>query len=192
MLYFAPMPRCKIVCTLGPSSASPERIGELIDAGMNVARLNFSHGTHEDHAKMLAVVRSEADKRGKAIAALLDLQGPKIRVGKIKDGQMELRPGSELIITTEPILGEGQRVSTTYQMLPNDVKVGDHILLDDGYLSLGVTAVTDREVHTVVIAGGILKNNKGINLPGVEVSAPALSEKDRIDIGFALRLRGIC
>ena len=181
------MPRCKIVCTLGPSSASPERIGELIDAGMNVARLNFSHGTHEDHAKMLATVRSEADKRGKAIAALLDLQGPKIRVGKIKDGQMELRPGSELIITTEPMLGEGQRVSTTYQMLPNDVKVGDHILLDDGYMSLGVTAVTDREVHTVVIAGGILKNNKGINLPGVEVSAPALSEKDRIDIGFALR-----
>ncbi len=187
VLYSAPMPRAKIVCTLGPSSSSPERIGELIDAGMNVARLNFSHGTHEDHAKMLAIVRSEADKRGKAIAALLDLQGPKIRVGKIKDGQMELRTGMELTITTEPILGEGQRVSTTYQMLPNDVKVGDHILLDDGYLSLGVTAVTDREVHTVVIAGGILKNNKGINLPGVEVSAPALSEKDRIDIGFALR-----
>jgi len=187
VLYSAPMPRAKIVCTLGPSSSTPERIGELIDAGMNVARLNFSHGTHEDHAKMLATVRSEADKRGKAIAALLDLQGPKIRVGKIKDGQMELRPGMELTITTEPILGEGQRVSTTYQMLPNDVKIGDHILLDDGYLSLAVTGVADREVHTVVIAGGILKNNKGINLPGVEVSAPALSEKDRIDIGFALR-----
>src|SRR5688572_10671409 len=122
------MPRCKVVCTLGPSSSSPERMGELIEAGMNVARLNFSHGTHEDHAKMLATVRSEADKRGKAIAALLDLQGPKIRVGKIKDGQMELRPGTELTITTEPMLGEGQRVSTTYQMLPNDVKVGDHIL----------------------------------------------------------------
>ena len=181
------MPRAKIVCTLGPSSSTPERIGELIDAGMNVARLNFSHGTHEDHAKMLATVRSEADKRGKAIAALLDLQGPKIRVGKIKDGQMELRPGAELIITTEPILGEGNRVSTSYQMLPLDVKVGDHILLDDGYLSLGVTAVSDKEVKTVVIAGGLLKNNKGINLPGVEVSAPALSEKDRIDIGFALR-----
>ena len=181
------MARAKIVCTLGPSSSTPERIGELIDAGMNVARLNFSHGTHEDHAKMLATVRAEADKRGKAIAALLDLQGPKIRVGKIKDGQMELRPGAELIITTEPILGEGNRVSTTYQMLPHDVKVGDHILLDDGYLSLAVTAVADREVKTVVIAGGLLKNNKGINLPGVDVSAPALSEKDRIDIGFALR-----
>jgi pyruvate kinase len=181
------MPRAKIVCTLGPSSSTPERIGELIDAGMNVARLNFSHGTHEDHAKMLQTVRAEADKRGKAIAALLDLQGPKIRVGKIKDGQMELRPGAELIITTEPILGEGNRVSTTYQMLPLDVKVGDHILLDDGYLSLAVTAVMDKEVRTVVVAGGLLKNNKGINLPGVDVSAPALSEKDRIDIGFALR-----
>jgi pyruvate kinase len=182
------MPRAKIVCTLGPSSSSPERIGELIDAGMNVARLNFSHGSHEDHAKMLQTVRSEADKRGKAIAALLDLQGPKIRVGKIKDGQMELKPGAELIITTEPILGEGNRVSTTYSMLTRDVKVGDHILLDDGYLSLAVTSVADREVKTVVVAGGILKNNKGINLPGVEVSAPALSEKDRIDIGFALRM----
>jgi len=181
------MPRAKIVCTLGPSSSTPERIGELIDAGMNVARLNFSHGTHEDHAKMLLTVRAEADKRGKAIAALLDLQGPKIRVGKIKDGQMELRPGAELIITTEPMLGEGNRVSTTYQMLPLDVRVGDQILLDDGYLALAVTAVADREVKTVVVAGGILKNNKGINLPGVDVSAPALSEKDRIDIGFALR-----
>jgi len=181
------MPRAKIVCTLGPASSSPERIGELIDAGMNVARLNFSHGSHEDHARMLQTVRAEADKRGKAIAALLDLQGPKIRVGKIKDGQMELRPGAELIITTEPILGEGNRVSTTYQMLPLDVRVGDQILLDDGYLSLAVTAVADREVKTVVVAGGLLKNNKGINLPGVDVSAPALSEKDRIDIGFALR-----
>ncbi|MDB4960717.1 MAG: pyk [Myxococcales bacterium] len=181
------MPRAKIVCTLGPASASPERIGELIDAGMNVARLNFSHGTHEDHAKMLQTVRSEADKRGRAVAALLDLQGPKIRVGKIKDGQMELRPGAELIITTEPMLGEGNRVSTSYQMLPLDVKIGDHILLDDGYLSLAVTRVEAKEVHTVVIAGGMLKNNKGINLPGVEVSAPALSDKDRIDIGFALR-----
>jgi pyruvate kinase len=181
------MPRAKIVCTLGPASSTPEKIGELIDAGMNVARLNFSHGSHEDHAKMLQIVRAEAEKRGKAIAALLDLQGPKIRVGKIKDGQIELRPGAELIITTDPILGDEKRVSTSYQMLPNDVKVGDHILLDDGYLSLAVTGVEGHDVRTVVISGGILKNNKGINLPGVEVSAPALSDKDRTDIGFALR-----
>ncbi|HEX4416494.1 MAG TPA: pyruvate kinase [Kofleriaceae bacterium] len=181
------MPRAKIVCTLGPASSTPERIGELIDAGMSVARLNFSHGSHDDHAKMLQVVRSEADRRGKAIAALLDLQGPKIRVGKIANGQIELRPGGELTITTENILGDDKRVSTTYQGLPHDVKIGDQILLDDGYLALAVTQVSGTEVKTVVVTGGLLKNNKGINLPGVDVSAPALSEKDRTDIGFALR-----
>ncbi|HET9626507.1 MAG TPA: pyruvate kinase [Kofleriaceae bacterium] len=181
------MPRAKIVCTLGPASSTPERIGELIDAGMSVARLNFSHGTHDDHAKMLQIVRSEAERRGKAIAVLLDLQGPKIRVGKIVNGQIELKPGAELTITTENILGEGNRVSTTYAGLPHDVKPGDQILLDDGYLALAVTAVAGNEVKTVVVTGGMLKNNKGINLPGVDVSAPALSEKDRTDIGFALR-----
>jgi pyruvate kinase len=181
------MPRAKIVCTLGPASSTPERIGELIDAGMSVARLNFSHGSHDDHARMLQIVRSEAERRGKAIAALLDLQGPKIRVGKIANGQVEIKPGGELTITIDDVLGDERRVSTTYLGLPRDVKVGDHILLDDGYLGLAVTAVADREVKTVVVTGGILKNNKGINLPGVDVSAPALSEKDRIDIGFALR-----
>jgi len=183
------MPRAKIVCTLGPASSTPERIGELIDAGMSVARLNFSHGTHEDHAKMLATVRSEADRRGKAIAALLDLQGPKIRVGRFANPNgVELKPGAEFTITTDTsVPGDEKRVSTTYQLLPNDVKPGDQILLDDGYMSLAVTAVADREVRCVVVTGGTLKNNKGINLPGVDVSAPALSEKDKIDIGFALR-----
>jgi pyruvate kinase len=181
------MPRAKIVCTLGPASSTPQRIGELIDAGMSVARLNFSHGSHEDHARMLQIVRAEADRRGKAIAALLDLQGPKIRVGKLANGQIELKPGAELIITTDNILGDDKRVPTTYAGLPRDVKAGDQILLDDGYLGLAVTAVSGNDVKTVVVTGGILKNNKGINLPGVDVSAPALSEKDRVDIGFALR-----
>jgi pyruvate kinase len=181
------MPRAKIVCTLGPASSTAERIGELIDAGMNVARLNFSHGSHEDHAKMLQTVRAEADRRGKAVAALLDLQGPKIRVGKLANGQVELRPGAEFTITTEPCVGDDKRCSTSYSLLPNDVKPGDTLLLDDGYLCLAVTGVGEREVRTVVVTGGVLKNNKGINLPGVEVSAPALSEKDRTDIGFALR-----
>jgi pyruvate kinase len=189
MVYCAPqMPRAKIVCTLGPASSTPERVGELIDAGMSVARLNFSHGSHEDHAKMLQVVRAEADRRGKAVAVLLDLQGPKIRVGKFANGQIELKPGAELTITTDTsVVGDEKRVSTTYAQLPNDVKPGDHLLLDDGYLSLAVTDVRDREVKTVVVTGGVLKNNQGINLPGVDVSAPALSEKDRTDIGFALR-----
>jgi pyruvate kinase len=182
------MPRAKIVCTLGPSSSTPERVGELIDAGMNVARLNFSHGSHEDHAKMLQVVRGEAERRGKAVAVLLDLQGPKIRVGKFANGQIELKPGAELTITTDTsVVGDDKRVSTSYAGLPLDVKSGDQILLDDGYLSLVVSEVRDREVKTLVVTGGVLKNNKGINLPGVEVSAPALSEKDRTDIGFALR-----
>src|SRR5687768_2839413 len=183
------MPRAKIVCTLGPASSTPERIGELIDAGMNVARLNFSHGSHEDHAKMLQVVRSEAERRGKAVAVLLDLQGPKIRVGKFGSGSIELKPGATFTITTDPsVVGDEKRVSTTYPLLPLDVKPGDHLLLDDGYMTLAVTEVADKEVRTVVVTGGTLKNNKGINLPGVEVSAPALSEKDRTDIGFALRL----
>jgi pyruvate kinase len=182
------MPRAKIVCTLGPASSTPERIGELIDAGMNVARLNFSHGSHEDHARMLQIVRAEADRRNKAVAVLLDLQGPKIRVGKFANGQIKLEPGATLTITTDTsVMGDDKRVSTTYAQLPLDVKPGDQLLLDDGYLSLAVTEVADREVKTVVVTGGVLKNNKGINLPGVEVSAPALSEKDRTDIGFALR-----
>jgi pyruvate kinase len=182
------MPRAKIVCTLGPASSSPERIGELIEAGMSCARLNFSHGSHEDHARMLQVVRAEADRRGRAIAALLDLQGPKIRVGRFAEGQVELKPGAEFTITThEGVIGDAKRVGTTYSLLTRDVKPGDQILLDDGYLSLAVTAVDGHDVKTVVVSGGILKNNKGINLPGVDVSAPALSEKDRIDIGFALR-----
>ncbi len=181
------MARAKIVCTLGPASSTPERIGDLIDAGMSVARLNFSHGSHEDHAKMLHIVRAEADRRGKAIAVLLDLQGPKIRVGRFQHGQVELRAGNEFTITTEDIIGDDKRVSTTYQHLALDVKPGDQILLDDGYLSLAVTRIEGHEVKTVVVTGGILKNNKGINLPGVDVSAPALSDKDRVDIGFALR-----
>ena len=188
MVYSPSMRRTKIVCTLGPSSSSPERIGELIDAGMDVARLNFSHGSHEDHAKLLQIVRAEADRRGRAVAVLLDLQGPKIRVGRFETGAVELRPGAEFTITTDPdVVGDVHRVSTTYAALPRDVRPGDQILLDDGYLTLAVTGVSDKDVNTVVVAGGTLKNNKGINLPGVDVSAPALSDKDRKDIGFALR-----
>src|SRR5262249_21653361 len=160
-----------------------DRIGELIEGGMSVARLNFSHGSHEDHARTLQIVRAEADRRGTAIAALLDLQGPKIRVGKFAAGQVELHAGAAFTITTDPnVGGDEKRVSTTYTALPRDVRPGDQILLDDGYLSLAVTDIDVHDVKTVVVTGGVLKNNKGINLPGVEVSAPALSEKDRIDI----------
>jgi pyruvate kinase len=183
------MRRAKIVCTLGPSSSTPERIGELIEAGMDVVRLNFSHGSHEDHAKLLTTVRSEAERRDVSIAALLDLQGPKIRVGRFEKGQIELLPGAEFTITTDPnVTGNEHRVSTTYAGLTKDVRPGDQILLDDGYLSLAVTEVVDKDVKTIVVTGGTLKNNKGINLPGVEVSAPALSDKDKADIAWGLRM----
>ena len=181
------MRRAKIVCTLGPASATPERIGELIEAGMDVARLNFSHGSHADHERTLAIVRAEAEKRGRAVAALLDLQGPKIRVGKIEGGMVALEPGAEIEITTEPMLGNAKRVSTTYQGLPGDVKQGDQILLDDGYLQLAVTGVTHDIVRAVVVSGGVLKDNKGINLPGVDVSAPAVGDKDKQDIAWGMR-----
>ncbi len=177
------------MCTLGPASSTPEKIGELIEAGMDVVRLNFSHGTYEDHGKLMTVVRAEAERRDRAIAILLDLQGPKIRVGKFETGQVDLHPGAEFTITTDTsVIGDDKRVSTTYAGLPGDVRPGDQILLDDGYLALAVTEVVDKEVRTLVVSGGVLKNNKGINLPGVEVSAPALSDKDKADIQWGLRM----
>ena len=182
------MRRAKIVCTLGPASNTAERIGELIDAGLDVVRMNFSHGSHADHAKTLALVRAEADRRGRAVAVLLDIQGPKIRVGRFAEGQVLLEQGATFTITTDPdVIGDVNRVSTTYTGLPRDVKVGDQILLDDGYLSLVVTEVGDRDVKTIVVTGGMLKNNKGINLPGVEVSAPAITDKDKLDLEWGLR-----
>jgi pyruvate kinase len=181
--------RAKIVCTLGPATSSPAQIGALIEAGMDVARLNFSHGDQETHKKVLAAVRSEADKQGRAVAALLDLQGPKIRVGRFKDGEVELEPGAEFTITTDTsVIGDRERVSTSYSGITSDVRVGDQILLDDGFLTLAVTDVLGDDVRTVVVSGGVLKNNKGINLPNVAISAPALTEKDRADLAFGLRL----
>jgi pyruvate kinase len=183
------MRRAKIVCTLGPACSTPEKIGELIDAGMDVARLNFSHGDQQTHLKMLNMVRSEAEKRERAVSILLDLQGPKIRVGKFKNGAVDLHAGHEFTITTDTsVLGDENQVSTSYQGLTGDVHIGDQILLDDGFLALAVADVTDREVKTVVVAGGVLKDNKGINLPNVAVSAPALTEKDRADLAFGMRI----
>ena len=183
------MRKSKIVCTLGPASGTGERIGALIDAGMDVARLNFSHGDRDTHRRTFATVRAEADRRGRPVAVLLDLQGPKIRIGTFADGAVVLAPGDAFVITTDgSVVGDRHRVSTTYAGLPNDVKKGDRILLDDGYLSLSVVDVRDTEVATVVVDGGTLRNRKGINLPGVNVSAPALTEKDRADLAFGVSL----
>ncbi|MBI4512449.1 MAG: pyruvate kinase [Deltaproteobacteria bacterium] len=181
------MRRAKIVCTLGPASSTPEMIGGLIDAGMNVARLNFSHGDYDAHLRVLRTVRSEAEKRGRAVSILQDLQGPKMRVGRFAKGSALLVPGSDFVITTRDIIGDERVVSTTYKLLPADVKAGDTILLDDGYLQLNVVEVAGEDVRTRVVIGGTLKNNKGINLPGVKVSTPALTEKDRSDLAFGLR-----
>ena len=182
------MRRTKIVCTLGPATHSAERIGLLIDEGMNVARLNFSHGDHAYHAETLLRVRDEAMKRGIAVATLLDLQGPKIRIGKFAGGPVELEPGADFVITTAVVPGDVTRVSTTYESLPDDVGPGSMILLDDGMLQLEVDHVAGREVHTRVVVGGRLSDNKGINLPGSRVSAPALTAKDKEDLAFGVEL----
>ena len=180
--------RAKIVCTLGPASRSPERVGQLIDEGMDVARLNFSHGDHAVHRQTFDTVRAESAKRGRAVAVLQDLQGPKIRVGRFDGGAVELEVGADFTLTTDDVLGDSQRASTTYQELPHDVRAGDIILLDDGLLQLEVLAIEGNEVQTRVVVGGKLSNNKGLNLPGVKVSAPALTDKDRGDLAFGLEL----
>jgi pyruvate kinase len=177
----------KIICTLGPASDNPEAIAALMQAGMDVARLNFSH---EDHASAAAVVRqlrAAAEEQGRHVALLGDLQGPKIRTGALAGGQpVRLQTGQELTITTEAVTGTAECVSTTYQGLPQDVKPGDRVLLDDGLLSLEVISAGEREVRTRVVTGGLLGEHKGINLPGVRISAPSLTEKDRADLQFAL------
>ncbi len=182
------MRRAKIVCTLGPAVGNAHKILQLTEAGMDVARLNMSHGDQSDHEQNYAWVREAGNKVGKAIAVLADLQGPKIRLGRFADGPVQLEAGSTFTITTDDILGDVNRCSTTYKGLPGDVSVGDEILIDDGRMRLRATAVTDTDVTCLVETSGPVSNNKGINLPGVMVSVPAMSEKDIDDLRFALRL----
>jgi pyruvate kinase len=179
--------RAKIVCTLGPSTNTSERILELALAGMDVARLNMSHGDRSDHVKNLERVRSAAEATGKAIATLADLQGPKIRLGRFADGPHELRTGDVFTITVEDVEGDATRCSTTYKGLTGDVNPDDQILIDDGRVRLRATEVTATDVTCVVEVPGPVSNNKGINLPGVNVSVPAMSEKDVDDLRWALR-----
>ncbi len=181
------MRRAKIVCTLGPAVESIEKITELIDAGMNMARLNLSHGRHEEHQKRVDLVRASAKKANKAVAILVDLQGPKIRLGKFSSGPHELSRGDTFTITTDDIAGTKDKVSTTYKGLPGDCKAGDVIMIDDGKVSVQVIQVKGNDVITRVIQPGMVSNNKGINLPGVAVSLPALSEKDIADLRWGLK-----
>ncbi len=181
------MRRAKIVCTLGPAVESVEKVAELIDAGMNMARLNLSHGGHDEHQKRLDLVRTAAKKANKAVAILVDLQGPKIRLGRFSSGPHELSRGDTFTITTDDIAGTKDRVGTTYKGLPGDCKAGDTIMIDDGKVSVQVVAVKGNDVITKVTQPGIVSNNKGINLPGVAVSLPALSEKDVADLRWGLK-----
>jgi pyruvate kinase len=181
------MRRAKIVCTLGPAVESVEKVAELIDAGMNMARLNLSHGGHDEHQKRLDLVRTAAKKANKAVAILVDLQGPKIRLGRFSSGPHELSRGDTFTITTDDIAGTKDRVGTTYKGLPGDCKAGDIIMIDDGKVSVQVVAVKGNDVITKVTQPGMVSNNKGINLPGVAVSLPALSEKDVADLRWGLK-----
>ncbi|NMO56671.1 pyruvate kinase [Actinoplanes sp. TBRC 11911] len=180
--------RVKIVCTMGPATASPERMLGLVEAGMDVARMNFSHGTHEDHQQIYELVRTSAEQAGRAVAVLADLQGPKIRLGKFADGPHVWNTGDLVTITGDDILGTADRVSCTYTRLPQEVKVGDRLLIDDGKVAVEVAAVTGNDIRCLVVEGGPVSNNKGVSLPNVAVSVPALSDKDADDLRFALGL----
>ncbi|PRX06869.1 UNVERIFIED_ORG: pyruvate kinase [Actinomadura viridilutea] len=180
--------RAKIVSTIGPACSSAEQIRGLVEAGIDVARLNMSHGEHALHEQVFHRVRAAAEATGRGVGVLADLQGPKIRIGRFPDGPVRLTLGDEFTITTEDVPGNRQQVSTTYKGLPGDVAPGDTILVDDGRVSLRVIEVDGPRVRTTVTVGGMVSDNKGLNLPGVPVSVPALTEKDEADLRWALRL----
>ncbi len=181
------MKRTKIVATIGPASEKREVLLAMFKEGLNVCRINFSHGSHEDAGKVVKLIRELNDETGLNVAILADLQGPKIRTGKMKDNGVDLVDGSEVTITTEDVLGTASRFSINYIGLPNDVNVGEHILLDDGKINLKVLSTNEKdEIVTVVEHGGILSSNKGVNFPNTRISMPCLTEKDMEDLKFAL------
>lgn len=181
------MRKAKIVCTLGPATDSPEVVGALIRAGMNVARLNMSHGSYDEHLQRLHTVREAATEAGRPVGVFADLQGPKIRLGTFAEGPQILTPGDRFTITTRDVAGTKDICSTTLSTLTDDVTSGDQILINDGAIELRALEVTDTDVLTEVVVGGPVSDHKGINLPGVAVSVPALTEKDQRDLRWALR-----
>lgn len=180
--------RTKIVATIGPASQSPENIKKLIQAGVNVFRLNMSHGDHDFHRTVFQQIRLIATELGKPTAILADLCGPKIRTGRFKDGKIVLKKNAKVTVTTRDIVGEAGLIPSQYKALAEDVNPHDRILLNDGNMELKVDAIAGTEISCTVIHGGVLTDNKGINLPGVQISAPSLTEKDRLDALFALEL----
>jgi len=182
------MRRAKIVATLGPATSSYDNIRAILEAGVDVARLNLSHGSHAVHEEVARNLRRAAEDVGRTVAMLVDLQGPKIRLGRFADGPHELRLGDVFTITTEDVEGTRELCGTTFKGLPADVSPGDPILIDDGKVRLRVLDTDGVRVRTEVVVGGMVSNNKGINLPGVAVNVPALSEKDEEDLRWGLRL----
>jgi pyruvate kinase len=180
------MRRAKIIATLGPASSTLGTVAAMVESGLDVARINLSHGTHADHARSVALVRQAAEASGRAVGVLADLQGPKIRLGRFAGGSVLLRPGARFVITAEDVPGDQESVSTTHLGLADDVSVGDPILVDDGRVLLKVEEVSGPAVVTRVIEGGTLSDSKGINLPGAMVSVPAVSDKDIEDLRWAL------
>ncbi|AEN73952.1 pyruvate kinase [Rhodothermus marinus SG0.5JP17-172] len=181
--------RTKIVCTLGPASSDRETIRKLIEAGMDVARLNFSHGNHEEHRRRIEIVREEARKLGRDVAILQDLQGPKIRLGEVAEGGILIHEGQRLVLTAHPERADGQtRIFVNYPTLAQDVEPGGRILLDDGLLELKIVDVEGEDVITEVVVGGPLRSRKGVNLPHLRNSTPSLTEKDLRDLEFGLQM----
>lgn len=183
------MRRTKIVCTIGPASESIETLVKLIEAGMNVARLNFSHGSHEEHKARITRIREASKKTGKIVAILLDTKGPEIRTHNMENDAIELVPGNKLTISVQEVVGTPHIISVTYPDFANDVQVGSRVLLDDGLIELQVESIdiNKQEVVTKIINGNILKNKKGVNLPGVSVNLPGITEKDKADILFGIK-----
>ena len=179
--------KAKIVCTIGPASESVEVLKKLIQAGMNVARLNFSHGTHEEHAMRIANIRRAAEEVGKPVAILLDTKGPEIRTGVLASDSVELEEGKRIVLTAEEVAGTAERVSITYAELCKDVKPGDTILIDDGLIGLTVEEVRGSDIVCQIRNGGTLKSRKGVNVPGVKINLPGITEKDAQDIVFGIR-----
>ncbi|MBI5137031.1 MAG: pyruvate kinase [Nitrospirae bacterium] len=178
--------KAKIICTIGPATHTEEAIAQLIDAGMDVARLNFSHGSHQSHLEAMRLVRAVSERKGKTVAVLQDLQGPKIRIGSFENGCVNIVPGATFTITTRPCKGDANGVSTPYTRLPADARPGTAILLHDGLIKLEVTATDGENVTCKVVDGGMLSDRGGISLPGVRISEPSLTEKDKEDLIFGL------
>jgi pyruvate kinase len=181
--------RAKIVCTLGPASRTPEQVTALVAAGLDIARLNMSHGTHEEHLLAYRAVRAASDAAGRSVGVLADLQGPKIRLGIFPDGPVKLKAGQEFTITGQDVPGNSEQAACTYPGLAGDVRTGDQILVDDGRVVLEVSAVRGDRIRTRVLVGGVVSDHKGLNVPGARLSVPALSAKDEQDLRWALGLR---